>query len=194
MFITLESFQKIEKPAQTPPYGHNPVDFYFTQKHVSKNLKTQGPAERSLLIRRLYLNIIGLPPNSIQLNDSRPLDDIAKELLASSQYGERWGRHWMDVWRYSDWYGLNKELRDSQKHMWHWRDWIVNSLNDDKGYDQMITEMLAADEIAPQDPKTIAATGFLARNYYKFNRTTWLDNVIEHTGKAFMGLTMNCAK
>ncbi|MDD7983920.1 PSD1 and planctomycete cytochrome C domain-containing protein [Lentisphaera marina] len=188
------SFQRIEKPETIPPAGHNPVDFYLAQKQIDQKLKTQGLSERSLLIRRLYFDLIGLPPTPEQMKDSRSIEEITEELLASPQYGERWGRHWMDVWRYSDWYGLDKELRDSQKHLWHWRDWIVNSLNEDKGYDQMITEMLAADEIAPNEPKTIAATGFLARNYYKFNRTTWLDNVIEHTGKAFMGLTMNCAK
>ena len=86
------------------------------------------------------------------------------ELLASPQYGERWARHWMDVWRYSDWYGLDKQLRNSQKHIWHWRDWIIESLNDGKGFDRMIQEMLAADELAPEDNGTLRATGFLARN------------------------------
>ena len=71
---------------------------------------------------------------------------------------------------------------------------MVTSLNENKGYDQMVREMLAADEITPRNLETVAATGFLARSYYKFNRTTWLDNTVEHTGKAFMGLTMNCAK
>ncbi|HCP85479.1 MAG TPA: multidrug transporter, partial [Planctomycetaceae bacterium] len=62
------------------------------------------------------------------------------------------------------------------------------------GYDQMVREMLAGDEVAPNDPQALAATGFLARSWYKFNRTSWLDNTIEHTAKAFMGLTINCAK
>ena len=100
----------------------------------------------------------------------------------------------MDVWRYSDWYGLGKQLRNSQKHLWHWRDWIIKSLNDDKGYDRMIVEMLAGDEAAPDNVESITGTGFLARNYYLFNRTTWLDSTIEHTSKAFLGLTVNCAK
>ena len=119
---------------------------------------------------------------------------IVDELLQSPRHGERWARHWMDVWRYSDSYGLGAQLRNSQKHLWHWRDWIVESLNADKGYDRMIQEMLAGDELAPDDPDTLRATGFLARNYYLFNRTTWLDETIEHTGKAFLGLTLNCAK
>ena len=66
----------------------------------------------------------------------------------------------MDIWRYPDWYGLGDEVRDSQKQLWRWRDWIVTSLNENKGYDQMIREMLAADEIAPKDLETLAATGF----------------------------------
>ena len=100
----------------------------------------------------------------------------------------------MDIWRYSDWYGLGKQLRNSQKHLWHWRDWIITSLNKGKGYDRMIVEMLAGDEAAPTDIESITGTGSLARNYYLFNRTTWLDSTIEHTSKAFLGLTMNCAK
>ncbi|HCK71567.1 MAG TPA: multidrug transporter, partial [Planctomycetaceae bacterium] len=80
------------------------------------------------------------------------------------------------------------------KNLWRWRDWIVNSLNNNNGYDQMVREMLAGDEVAPNDPQALAATGFLARSWYKFNRTSWLDNTIEHTAKAFMGLTINCAK
>ncbi|MCE9524881.1 MAG: DUF1549 and DUF1553 domain-containing protein, partial [Planctomycetales bacterium] len=72
--------------------------------------------------------------------------------------------------------------------------WIIESLNADKGYDRMILEMLAGDELAPGDPQTVRATGFLVRNWYKFNRNSWLDNTIEHTGKAFMGVTFNCAR
>ena len=115
-------------------------------------------------------------------------------MLESPQYGERWGRHFMDIWRYSDWWGLGAEVRNSQKHMWHWRDWIIESLNADKGYDQMVREMLAADELYPNDPDKLRATGYLARQYFIFNRTTWMDETVEHTSKAFLGLTMNCTK
>ncbi len=100
----------------------------------------------------------------------------------------------MDVWRYSDWDGFGAEVRESQPHIWRWRDWIVESLNADRGYDQMIVQMLAADEAAPDDPAALRATGFLARNWYKFNRNVWLDATVEHTAKAFLGLTLNCAR
>ena len=183
------AFQRIEKPKTA-----NSIDEFLRVKRAEHSLKAQPRAERPILLRRLYLDLIGLPPTREQLRDSRPWEEIVDELLASPHHGERWGRHWMDVWRYSDWYGLGAQLRYSQKHLWHWRDWIVESLNADKGYDRMILEMLAGDELAPNDPDVIRATGFLARNYYLFNRTTWLDSTIEHTSKAFLGLTLNCAK
>lgn len=189
------SFRRIERPPM-PEIGEvaHPVDRFLVAKHREKKLRTAPEAERTLLLRRLYLDLMGLPPTAEQLSDERAYEDIVDELLASPHHGERWARHWMDVWRYSDWYGLGDQLRNSQKHLWHWRDWIVESLNEDKGYDRMIEEMIAADELAPGDAYAVRATGFLARNYYLFNRTTWLDDTLEHTGKAFLGLTLNCAK
>lgn len=189
------SFQPVERPAVPGVAGvSHPVDAFLVSALREQGLVQQEKAEKSILIRRLYLNLIGLPPTREQLKDERPYEAIVEELLSSPHHPERWARHWMDVWRYSDWYGLGAQLRYSQKHLWHWRDWIVESLAEDKGYDRMILEMLAGDEIAPEDPATLRATGFLARNYFLFNRTTWLDNTIEHTGKAFLGLTLNCAK
>ena len=179
----------------------NPIDILLESSRQAAGLTaTQKVASKSLLLRRLYIDLIGVPPNLDEIKafekDSSPeaYEKVVKELLSRPQYGERWARHWMDVWRYTDWYGLGAQLRNSQKHIWHWRDWIIDSLNEDQGYDQMIREMLAADEIYPADRSKLRATGFLARNYYLFNRTTWLDSTIEHTGKAFLGLTLNCAK
>jgi hypothetical protein len=100
----------------------------------------------------------------------------------------------MDIWRYSDWWGLGPDVRNSQKHIWHWRDWIVDSLNTNVGYDEMVRQMLAADELYPDDPDKLRATGFLVRHYFKFNRNTWMEETIEHTSKGFLGLTMNCAR
>lgn len=179
----------------------NPIDQLLELARSRKGLNFQSESvSDNLLLRRVYLDLIGVPPTLQEQidfqNNSRPdaFEDVVDRLLASPQYGERWGRHWMDVWRYTDWYGLGDQLRNSQKHIWHWRDWIVESLNNDSGYDQMVTEMLAADELYPTDLQRLRATGFLARNYYLFNRTTWLDSTIEHTSKAFIGLTTNCAK
>ncbi|MBI3821584.1 MAG: DUF1549 domain-containing protein [Planctomycetes bacterium] len=183
----------------------NPIDAFLAAEHEKHGLTPQGPAEHSVWLRRVYLDLIGVPPTREEqlefLKDcatpqaaDRAHEKVVDRLLASPQYGERWGRHWMDVWRYSDWWGLGAELRNSQRHIWHWRDWIVESLNNDKGYDQMLREMLAADELYPTDADALRGTGFLARHYFLFNRTTWLDETIEHTSKAFMGLTFNCCK
>lgn len=187
-------------PAHRAAELRNPIDDLLAAEQERRGLTPVGEAAKSFLLRRVYLDLVGLPPSREALRaflaDERPdaFVRVVDRLLASPQHGERWGRHWMDVWRYSDWYGLGDQLRNSQKHIWHWRDWIVESLNADKGYDRMIVEMLAGDEIAPTDRDVLRASGFLARNYYLFNRTTWLDDTIEHTAKAFLGLTINCAK
>ncbi len=193
------AFRKPQRPP-SPSTAGNPIDAFLSVAWAKHGLTTQRPADKQLLLRRLYLDLIGLPPTPEQtqafLNDDSPgaYKNVVDQLLASQQYGERWGRHFMDIWRYSDWWGLGAEVRNSQKHIWHWRDWIVESLNADVGYDEMLRQMLAADELYPTDPEKLRATGYLARQYFKFNRTTWLDETIEHTAKAFLGLTLNCAK
>ena len=101
----------------------------------------------------------------------------------------------MDIWRYADWYGRRgvPDVWNSAPQIWRWRDWIVKSLNSDKGYDRMIQEMLAADEMCPDDAEAAVATGYLVRNWYALNPNDWMRNTVEHTGKAFLGLTFNCA-
>ena len=178
----------------------NPIDAFIASEQEKRGLIPRPPADKATLLRRVYLDLIGLAPTRDELHaflaDSSPdaYERVVDMLLASPRYGERWGRHWMDVWRYSDWAGYGAEIRDSQPFLWRWRDWIVESLNADKGYDRMVQEMLAGDEIAPGDPQIVRATGYLARSYYKFNRNVWLENAVEHTSKAFLGMTMNCAK
>jgi mono/diheme cytochrome c family protein len=178
----------------------NPIDVFVSSEHRKHGLTPQLPADKRVWLRRVSLDLIGLPPTpeevEVFLSDQSPEahDRVVTRLLESPQYGERWGRHWMDIWRYSDWWGLGAEVRNSQKHIWHWRDWIVESVNSDKGYDQMLREMLAADELYPNDLDRLRATGYLARQYFIFNRTTWLDETIEHTAKGMLGLTFNCAK
>ncbi|MCB9875307.1 MAG: DUF1553 domain-containing protein [Planctomycetaceae bacterium] len=178
----------------------NPIDAFIAEQHRLASVTPVGVADKQLLARRLYLDLIGLPPTRQQLDEflqNQSTDayrQLVDRLLDSPQHGERWGRHWMDVWRYSDWNGYKDQLRGSQRHIWHWRDWIIESLNADKGYDQMIVEMLAGDEVAPEDFDVLRATGFLARNYHNSNRNIWLDATVEHTAKAFLGMTIDCAR
>lgn len=178
----------------------NPIDAFLAAEHQKLGLIPQPPADKRILLRRVYLDLIGLPPTReeqeafIADNSADAYEKVVERLLASQHYGERWGRHWMDVWRYSDWWGLGAEVRNSQKHIWRWRDWIIQSLNDDKGYDQMVREMLAADELYPNDMDKLRATGFLVRSYFIFNRNTWMEETVEHTSKAFLGITLNCTR
>ena len=178
----------------------HPIDLFVASQHQRLGLKVAEQADRGTLLRRVYFDLLGLPPARDQLrqflldDESTAWSNVVDTLLESPHYGERWGRHWMDVWRYSDWDGYKEQLRGSQRHIWRWRDWIVQSLNADKGYDRMIVEMLAGDEIAPGDPSILPATGFLARNYHSSNRNIWLDSTVEHTAKAFLGMTLNCAR
>lgn len=198
------AFRPIVKPAipkvNQTNWVQNPIDSFILHQLESKGLTPAPKADALALLRRLNIDLIGLPPsiNEIQSVFSQHNPNwyatTSARLLKDPRHGERWARHWMDIWRYSDWWGLGAELRNSQKQIWHWRDWIVESLNRDKPYDSMVRLMLAADEIDPEDLGSLRASGYLARNYFLFNRNQWLDETVEHVSKAFLGLTINCAK
>lgn len=179
--------------------GKNAIDRFIVEKQQIHQLTPRSEAPKDLLLRRVYLDLIGLAPTPeeraafLQDQSARAYEDVVNQLLERPEYGERWARHWMDIWRYSDWAGYKAALRDSQRHIWHWRDWIIESLNDDKPYDQMIREMLAADELYPENTDKLRATGYLARHYYA-NRQQWMDNVVTHTSQAFLGITLGCSK
>ena len=179
----------------------NPIDHFIAVEHRARGLTPQAPAAPEVLLRRIYLDLTGLSPSPEAVRsfikesatNRNAYEEVVDRLIDDPAYGERWGRHWMDVWRYSDWAGYKAALRDSQRHIWHWRDWIIESLNKDKPYDRMLVEMLAADELVPEDADAIRATGFLARNYFR-DRDAWMDNVVKHTSQGFLGLTVGCAK
>jgi hypothetical protein len=191
---------KADVPNVSAEWIRSDIDRFLVAEHGRVGVNAVGETSRSMLLRRATLALTGLPPTPAErqafLDDksTEAFGNAVDRLLESPRYGERWGRHFMDIWRYSDPSGYGNEIRDGRQHIWRWRDWIVESLNADKGYDQMIVEMLAADEVSPEDQDELRATGYLARNWYKFNRNVWLDNVVEHSSKAFLGLTMNCAR
>jgi hypothetical protein len=197
----LEVVKRPAVPAvKDPGWVKNPIDAFIAAEHEALGLRPRPEAPRAVLLRRVYLDLVGLPPTPAQLHafldDPSPnaYEKVVDKLLASPQYGERWGRHWMDVWRYSDWAGFGPQVRDSQPFVWRWRDWIVASLNADKGYDRMILEMFAGDELAPEDPQVLAATGYLVRNYKLLSREKWLQDTVEHTFMAFQGITIQCCR
>lgn len=197
------SFQPIVRPSVPQlesGWVKNPIDAFVALRHREMKLAPQPEAPNIVLLRRLYFDLLGVPPTLEDItafnNDPDPhrYEKTVERLLDDPRHGERWARHWMDIWRYSDWWGLGDQLRNSQKHIWHWRDWIVESLNEDTPYDEMVRLMLAADETHPNDLNKLRATGYLARNYFLFNRPQWMEETVEHVSKGFLGLTMNCAK
>jgi len=188
---------------KNPAWVRNPIDAFVAAEHENHGLRPLPEADRRTLLRRVYLDLLGVPPAVDEMQaflsdrSKNAYEKVVEKLLASPRYGERWGRHWMDVWRYSDpvHQGTGLERVDySATHIWHWRDWIIESLNEDKGYDRMIQEMLAADEIAPSDPQTLRATGYLARSFYRFNRNVWMQDIVDYTASGFLGITIKCAR
>lgn len=201
-----QPFDAVKRPSvpkiNNPDWARNPIDYFIAAEQEAHHLKPRPAAPKQILLRRVYLDLIGLSPTPQEIgafeNDRSPnaYEKVVDQLLSDPRYGERWGRHWMDVWRYSDWAGWTDggQVRDSQPHIWRWRDWIIESLNRDKGYDQMVIEMLAADELVPEDTDALRATGYLVRNFKLLSREQWMEDTINHTSKGFLGLTMHCAK
>ncbi len=202
------AFQRLQRPAvpweqagMNADSGH-PVDAFLEAARRRAGVVSMPETDPATLLRRVTLDLTGLPPTSDELEaflqDHSPeaFQRVVDRLLSTPQHGERWARHWMDVWRYSDWYGRRSvpDVMNSYPMIWRWRDWIVNSLNADRPYDQMIVEMLAADELTPDDHSRTVATGFLVRSWFKWNYETWKKDLVEHTGKAFLGLTLNCCQ
>ena len=180
----------------------NPIDAFINAQYRSNGIAAMPSTDKATLLRRVCLDLKGLPPTADELQaflaDESPTayEQAVDRFLASPQHGERWARHWMDVWRYSDWYGRRAvpDVMNSYPMVWRWRDWIVRSINEDKPYSQMVIEMLAADELLPADDQNVVATGFLVRSWFKWNYETWKKDLVEHTGKAFLGMTLNCCQ
>ncbi|MEK9634012.1 MAG: DUF1549 domain-containing protein, partial [Opitutae bacterium] len=183
----------------------NPIDAFISDNLSKNNLNPSKEADKYSLVRRLYLDLIGLPPNPEQadafVNDKRPdaYERLIDELLASPRYGEKWGREWLDLARYADSNGYEK---DRPRNIWPYRDWVIRALNNDMPYDQFTIEQLAGDMLAnaTQDQKT--ATGF-HRNT-QLNEEGGIDPLefrfyaavdrVATTGTVWMGLTTGCAQ
>jgi hypothetical protein len=203
-----ERVKEVTPPADASNWSVNPIDQFVIAKLRAQKLTPVGLANKRTLARRLYFDLIGLPPSLEEIerfvDDSSP-DALAKltdRLLASPRYGERWGRHWMDVARYADTAGDNADYPIPEARLY--RDYIIGSFNADKPYDQFVREQLAGDILAKQGPRDryaeqLIATGFIAlsRRYGTGPYELWhlvLEDTIETTGRAFMGMTFRCAR
>lgn len=207
-FQPIRSSQPLPRPDD---WAQNPIDQFIQAKHHQLNLQPVRPASKQILARRVFFDLIGLPPDPSQLasflQDQSPdgWPRLVDQLLASPRYGERWARHWMDLVRYSDTAGDNADYPIPESRLY--RDYIIDSFNQDKPYPQFVKEQLAGD-LLPQDSASshtssfaehISATGFLAlsRRYATAPFELWhltLEDSIETTGRAFLGLTLRCAR
>jgi len=202
------AFKPVKKPS--PPavknqaWVKNDVDRFILANLEENGMTPNGPADKRTLIRRVYYDLIGLPPTPEEvdafLNDDSPkaFETVVDRLLASPHYGERWGRHWLDVARYSDSKGQFDRRRESSiyPYAWTYRDYIINAFNSDKPYDRFIIEQLAADKLpAGSDKNAQAALGFLTLgDHFNGNQNDIINDRIDVTTKAFLGLTVSCAR
>jgi mono/diheme cytochrome c family protein len=183
----------------------NPIDAFIRAKLEAKGLSPAPPADRIALVRRVYYDLIGLPPspNEVDAFVADPAPDayekLVDRLLASPHYGEKWGRHWLDVVRFAE---TNGYERDGPKPFaWRYRDYVIKSFNDDKPFDQFVKEQIAGDELPGYNPQAIIATGYYRLGIWDDEpadplqaRFDELDDIVATTGQAFLGMTMNCAR
>ncbi|MEO7143238.1 MAG: DUF1549 and DUF1553 domain-containing protein [Bryobacteraceae bacterium] len=203
------AFQKVENPPVPAVKAENwvktPVDAFVLAKLTAKGLAPNPPADKITLLRRVSLDLTGLPPTPAEVQAflaDTSADAYAKvvdRLLASPHYGERWGRHWLDLARYADSEGFKSD--ETRPNIWRYRDYVIRSFNDDKPYDRFIREQIAGDEIYPNDPEALIATGFNRHFPDESNardlmlrRQEILNDITDTVSAAFMGLTYGCAR
>jgi hypothetical protein len=189
-----------------PLPGMNPIDAFIAAALRKNGLRPAPRADRVTLLRRAYLDLIGLPPTPEEaaefLNDHSPdaWPRLIERLLASPHYGERWGRHWLDVARYADSNGYEHDF--DRPNAWRYRDYAIGAFNEDKPYNQFLREQIAGDELPNVTNDSVIATGFL-RSYAKVGfrekdnpefRYEYLDDIIATIGRGVLGLTVQCAR
>jgi hypothetical protein len=186
-------------------WSRNAIDRFIARKLEAKGLAPSAEADRRALIRRASYDLVGLPPSPEEVEafvaDASPMayEALIDRLLASPRYGERWGRHWLDLVRYaeSDGHGADRYRPEA----WRYRDYVIRAFNDDKPYDRFVLEQLAGDEVDPDDADAMTATGFLRHWIYEHNqrqlrevREIILNDVTDVTGEVFLGLGIGCAR
>ncbi len=192
--------------AGNPQWRTNAIDGFIFDALAGKNLKPAGRANRATLVRRAYLDLTGLPPapedTDAFLRDESPaaFARLVDRLLASPRYGERWGRHWLDVARYADSGGYEQDF--TYPNAWRYRDYVIRAFNEDKPYDRFVREQIAGDELDGGGYDALIATGFhrvgatvgFREKDNPQYRYTYLDDLIGTTTRAFLGLTVSCAR
>ena len=208
---SLQPLSESDPPAiQNAPEGwQSPIDRFIHAEMEQKGLAPSPPADRATLIRRASFDLTGLPPTPEEIDAfvNDPSDNayerLLDRLLASKHYGERWGRHWLDVVRFGESHGY--EQNHLRNNAWPFRDYVIRSFNDDKPFDQMVLEHLAGDQVANGNPDVEVATAFLVAGPHDTvgidniegqlqKRANDLNDIITATSGAFLGLTVHCAR
>ena len=208
------SFKPLQKPA--PPkvkdaeWCRNEIDHFIRAKQEEAEVAPNALADPRTLIRRVNFGLTGLPPSpeevdnfiaASQRDQGAALASLIDRLLESQHYGERWARHWMDIARFAESHGYEQDY--NRPHAYHYRDFLIKALNADMPYDQFVRWQLAGDELAPDDPLAMMATGFigagafptqLTETEFESARYDELDDVVTTTGVAFLGLSIGCAR
>ncbi len=209
------AFQPISHPqapvVQHSTWARNPIDQFVLHPLESRGLQPSPPADPVVLIRRATYDLTGLPPEPEEVDEfvedpsSEAYERLVDRLLASPQYGEKWGRHWLDLVRFAE---TNSFERDNPKPFaWRYRDYVIRSLNEDKPYDQFVREQLAGDEMYPRGTASAAAsdaliaTGFLRLGLWDDepsdplqHRYDCLDDIVKTTSQVMLGMTLDCAR
>ncbi len=203
------AFQPIQRPsvpvAASNSASRNPIDVYLQAKLAEQGLSFSPPADARTRLRRLAFDLNGLPPEFSAAEDFTrdPAPDAYERLvdayLTSPAYGERWGRHWLDLVRFAQTNGYERD--DEKPHVWRYRDYVIASLNADKPYDQFVREQLAGDEVDAPTDESIIATGFYRLGVWDDEPDDMrqaefddLDDMLATTGNVFLGLTIGCAR
>ena len=202
------SFRPIRRPREPAVsdalWARNPIDRFILGRLEQEGLQPAPEADKTTLIRRLYVDLIGLLPTPEEVDtfvaDSRPdaYERLVEQLLESPHYGERWGRHWLDLARYAD----SNGYKDHERQIWMYRDWVIRALNRDLPFDQFVIEQIAADLLPNATKQQIVATGFHRNTLLNLEggvdfeqyRVEAVVDRVDTTGMAFLGLTLGCAR
>jgi mono/diheme cytochrome c family protein len=210
---SLQKLEAIEPPiVEEAAWNQNPIDRFIAARLNQEGLAPNPPADPRTLIRRMCYDMLGLPPtpeevtafvNDCKVDRKQSIERLVDRLLQSPQYGERWGRHWLDVVRFGESNGFERNVINDDA--WPFRDYVIRSINDDKPFNQFILEHLAGDVVGKDDPQVEIGSAFLVVGPYddvgnqdvvaQANiRAATLDDIVTATGSAFLGLTIHCAR